>query len=64
MIAPCPHCGAEYDCAARTSGDVVWCRACDKWSTVRHQNGGQAVLTKRDEPPVSWPRKSGKVRRP
>lgn len=62
MIVPCPHCGTPYDASARISGDVVFCPSCEKWSTVRHQDGGTTTLTKRDEPPVSWPKTNGKTR--
>ena len=62
MIVPCPHCGAPYDTSARTSGDVVFCRHCVGWSTVWHRVGGITELTKRDEPPVSWPKRNGKTR--
>lgn len=64
MITPCPHCGAARDTRACTTGDALYCGACDRWSTVRHQDGGTTVLTPRDAPPVSWPRKDGRIRRP
>jgi predicted amidophosphoribosyltransferase len=64
MIVPCPHCQAPYDTSNRLSGDAIYCSACGQWSTVRHQDGGRTVLTKRDEPPVSWPRIDGRTRRP
>jgi len=64
LIVPCPHCGAARDTSHCLTGDVLYCSACDKWSTVRHWDGGVATLTKREEPPVSWPKRNGKVRRP
>jgi hypothetical protein len=60
----CPHCDALYDTNQRLSGDVVFCPHCSGWATVRHLDGGIATLTPRDEPPVSWPKRNGKTRRP
>lgn len=64
MIVNCPHCGAERDTRACMTGDALYCPACGRWSTVRHQDGGQTTLRPREEPPTSWPKRNGKTRRP
>ena len=51
IVKPCPHCGAGYDVAHRTSGDTVLCPHCGKWFTVLFRPGG-VVYTTPALPPV------------